>query len=287
MTEEPARPRLLAALVAFPDHYSLPSRPPGASPSAADAYRQTQFLLGEDLAIFEKAMNLQLRIVAANAKLRTPAAAALFAFWSRVFSHLSDACTVLAGGSYASCPPLLRSACDCLAAERALVRDGFGEYEAWLAGAVSQDREHSALAFDLGRFRAASVLAEDERLGLMYRLLTDLSMPHFGSTALLVAPDSGLQKLSLTFADTAFHLAWAELVTGWLLTLAQAQVETAATCGVFAVDTEASAQAQGLGRDVNVALGSRRRCYVEEAGGRFVFHNFRRRPAGAPKRVVL
>lgn len=287
MAPEPPRPLLRLGLVAFPDHYSLPSRSPGASPSAADAYRQTQFLLGEDLAIFEKAMNLQLGIVAANSKLRTPAAAALFAFWSRVFSHLSDACTVLACGSYASCPPLLRNACDCLAAERALVRDGFGEYETWLADAVAQDREHSALAFDLGRFRAASVLAEDERLGPIYRLLTDLSMPHFGSTALMVAPDSGLQKLSLTFADTAFHLAWAELVSGWLLTLAQAQVETAITSGVFAVGADASAQAEGLGRDVSVALGSRRRCYVEEVGERFLFHNFRRRAAGAPKRVVL
>ncbi len=275
-----------AALAVFPERYALPSRPSAPPPAVADAYRQTQFLLGEDLAVFEKAMNLQLAVVAANARARTPEAAALLALWSRVFSHLADACTLMAGGSYVSCPPLLRSACDCIAAQRSLATD-FSEYRQWFEGAIRQQREHAALAFDLGRFRAGSALAEDERLGGIYRLLTDLSMPHFGATALQVAPDSSLQKLALAFADNAFHLGWAELTTGWLLTLTEAQSSTSESSGVFAIPDALRAQHEGIVRDIASALGGRRRCYVEDVGGRFLFHNFRRRASGAPKRVLL
>ncbi len=276
--------RLRVHLVAFPDHYMLPARPSAALPSVADAHRQTQFLLGNDLALFEKAMNLQLGVVAANAKLRSPQAAALLALWSRVFSHLADACTLMSLGSYVSCPPLLRAACDCIAAQRSLIAEGFADYEEWFANAVSQDRDRAALAFDLGRFRAGSVLAEDERLGAVYRLLTDLSMPHFGATALQTAPESGLQKLALTFGDTAFHLGWAELITGWLLKLADAQVSTVVSSGVFALDGGAASQREQVAGDIAAALASRRRCYVEEDRGRFVFNNFRRTAAGTPKR---
>jgi len=164
MTDQSVRTRIKVALTALPDRYALPSRPSAAQPAVQDAFRQTQFLLSWDLELFEKVTNLQLEIVAANARLRSPEAGALFAFWSRAFSHISDACTMMSLGSYSSCAPLLRTACDCIASQRSLLADGFGEYEGWLENAVSPDREHSAVAFELGRFRAGAVLAEDERL---------------------------------------------------------------------------------------------------------------------------
>lgn len=286
LSERPA-PRLKAALTVFPDRYALPPRPASGPPSALDAHRQTSFLMGGDLTVFEQAMNLQLRIVAANAKLRGEKAAALFSLWSRAYSALADTCALMSGGSYASCPPLLRTACDCIATQRSLIAGGFAEYEEWFPAAVRQAKEHAALGIDLGRFRAASVLSEDERLGGAYRLLSDLSMPHFGATLLLTAPDSGLQKLALTFGDTAFHLGWAELITGWLLLLADAQLSAAVSPGVLSVPNDLRPQQESLARDVNSALSSRRRCYVDEAGGRFLFHNFRRAASGAPKRVLL
>jgi len=287
MSEQKARTRLRLALTALPDRYSLPSKPSAASPAVADAFRQSQFLLGNDLLLFDRAMNLQLDVVRANARLRTPAATALHSFWSRTFSHLADAATLMTIGSYASCAPLLRSALDCIAVQRGLIRDGFDEYEEWLESALSQYKTHAALAFDLGRYRAASVLAEDEQLGPLYRLLTDLSMPHFGSTALLTSPDSNLQKLSLAFADSAFHLGSAELVVGWLLTLSEAQTRTIITSRVFVADEAVQSSADGLSRDVRLALNSSRRCYVEETDGRFLFHNFRRKPGGMPRRLML
>src|SRR3970282_1817313 len=117
----------------------------------------------------------------------------------------------------ASCPPLLRTACDCIAAQRSLLADAFADYLEWLPGALSQERGEAALGIELSRFRAGSLLAQDQRLGTVYRLLTDLSMPHFGATALQTAPDSSLQRLAISFSDSSFHLGWAELIAGWLL----------------------------------------------------------------------
>jgi hypothetical protein len=96
-----------------------------------------------------------------------------------------------------------------------------------------------------------------------------------------------MQKVAVGFGDNAFHLAWAELITGWLLRLSSAQLETAAEAPVLALNRTLTADTAAVQRDVSVALGNRRRCYVEDADGRFVFHNFRRTPTGQPKRVVL
>ena len=287
MTQGGVRTRIKTALGAFPDRYAPPTRPSAAQPAMQDAFRQTQFLLSGDLDLFEKFMNLQLQIVKANSRLRMPEAAALFSFWSRAFSHMADACTMMTLGSYSAGPPLLRAACDCIAVQRSLLADGFAEYDTWLESAVSQDRAHSAMAFDLGRFRADSALAEDERLGGLYRLLSDLSMPHFGATAFQVAPDSNLQKLAISFGDCAFHLGWAELIAGWLLLLCDVQLTAVVSSGVFAVDHATLAVYQSYSREVASSLGNGRRCYVEEVDGRFLFHNFRRTAAGSPKRVLL
>ncbi len=287
MTEQSVRTRIKVVLGPLPDRYALPSRPSAASPVIQDAFRQTQFLLSTELDLFEKVMNLQLQIVGANSRLRTMEAAALLSFWSRAFSLMADTCTMMSLGSYSSCPPLLRTACDCVAAQRSLLTDEFTEFKQWMEAAVSQDRERAAMSIDLGRFRAGSVLAEDERLSSVYRLLTDLSMPHFGATVLEVAPDSNLQKLAIAFGDSAFHLGWAELIAGWLLTVADIQLTTVVGSGVFTMDHTTLAVYQSFSRETAFTLANPRRCYVEEIEGRFLFHNYRRTPAGSPKRVFL
>ncbi len=283
---EPSAPKI--APYRFPERYDLPGRPTAAPPSARDAYRQTQFLLSSDLSLFERTMNLQLAIVAASAKKRTPEAAALLGLWSRTFSYLSDTCTLLSRASYPSCPPLLRTACDCIAAQRSLLADGFGEYNEWLATALGKDRQHAASYIELGRYRAGSVLAEDERLGSTYRLLTDLAMPHFGSTVLLVGPDSSQQRLALAFADGSFHLGWAELIAGWLLLLAEAQVETTVGADRFDAGDALREDAGRLRSEIGEALAGPGRCRAEElADGRRLLHNFRRAVSGTPRRILL
>jgi len=287
VTEQSVRTRIKVALGPLPERYALPSRPSAASPVIQDAFRQTQFLLSTELDLFEKVMNLQLHIVGANSRSRTVEAAALLTFWSRAFSLMADTCAMMSLGSYSSCPPLLRTACDCVAAQRSLLADEFTEFKQWMEAPVSQDRERAAMAIDLGRFRAGAVLAEDERLSSVYRLLTDLSMPHFGATVLQVAADSNLQKLAISFGDSAFHLGWAELIAGWLLTLADIQLTTVVGSGVFTIDHATLAVYQSYSRETAVTLSNARRCYVEEIEGRFLFHNYRRTPAGSPKRVLL
>jgi hypothetical protein len=278
-------PRVLIG--GLPERYALPARPPAAPVAARDAHRQTTFLLGAELGAFEAAMNVQLRIVAANSKARGAPAAALFSLWSRTFDHLADACTLMASGSYASCPPLLRAALDCLAAQRSMVEDRFEQYSEWFSAAISQDRQENALAIDPGHFRAASVLIEDKELGALYRLFSDLTMPHVGATLFLVAPEMNLQKASVGFADSSFHLAWAELITGWLLRLASLQIEIASTSGLLAVDKTLKMDSESVQREIRTALDNKRRCHVEVIDGRYFFRNFRRTPSGQPKRVIL
>lgn len=283
---EPSPPRI--APYSFPERYELPGQPAAAPLPLRDAHRQTHFLLASDLALFERAMNLQLAIVAAAAKRRTPEAAALLGFWSRTFSYLADGCALLSRAAYPSCPPLLRAACDCVAAQRSLIADGFAEYGQWLVSALAKDREHAASSVDLGRYRAGSALAQDKRLGSAYRLLTDLAMPHFGGTLLQVGPDSNQQKLALSFADGAFHLGWAELIAGWLLLLAGTQVETALSAKRFEAGGAIQDDARRLGGEIEEALANPRRCRSEELeDGRRLIHNFRRAASGAPKRVLL
>jgi hypothetical protein len=287
MTEPPARAGLKFQLAAFAERYVLPSRPSSAPQAALDAHRQTSFLLGDGLALFERAMNLQLQIVAANARARTPAAAALFTLWSRAFANLADACSALTVASYASCPPLLRTALDSIAVQRALEAEGFSEYEAWFAAAVSQVKEKNALAIEPGPYRAASVLIQNEHLGTLYRLLTALTMPHFGASALLAAPDIGLQKMSAGFADSAFHLGWAEATLGWLLQLAAAQIETVLATQAVQTPDALRSEGEAAVRDSHRAAADPRRCHAEIDGDRFLFHNFRRTATGQPRRIIL
>ncbi len=275
------------ALATFPERYTLPAKPSGAQPTALDAHKQTQFLLGDDLALFERGMNLQLAIVTENKKARTATAGALFSLWSRSYSHLSDACTLMCSGAYVSCPPLLRAALDCIAVQRSLIGEGFGEYEEWAEHAVTQAKEQQAMAFDLGRYRAASVLAEVSELGSAYRLLTDLSMPHFGSTAVQVAPETGLERMGMGFADVAFHLGWAELTTGWLLLMTITELEALGGQQALAVTREQHETISTLSTGIESSLGNSRRCRAEGVDGRFLIHNFRRAASGQPKRVML
>ena len=275
------------ALATFPDRYILPGKPSGGPAAALDAYKQTQFLLGDDLRLFEQAMNLQLAVVAANKKARSTAAGALFTLWSRTYSHLSDACTLMCSGAYLSCSPLLRTALDCIAVQRSLIAEGFAEYEEWAESAVRQAKAQQALAFELGRYRAASVLVEDAGLSSTYRVLTNLSMPHFGSTALLVAPETGLERMGISFADSAFHLGWAELTMRWLLLLVRTQLETLADQSALPLGDGESDAISRLRTRITSALASSKRCRTEELDGRFLFHNFRRTASGQPKRVLL
>ena len=278
MTDTSPPPKL--ALLALPERYSLPGRPGSAPASVVDCHRQTGFVLAAELDAFAELMGLHLDAVSSPGKPRTPADAATLTYTSRTYALLADTCRLMTYGSYSSCLPLIRSALDCIATRRALAGADAADYEQWFTDAVS--REGAATAIDLGRFHASSPLIADPVLDRLYRVISDLAMPHFGSTLLLSAPEADSVKVSISFADPSFHLGWAELISGWLLDLAVVSLT------LVTVENEAlQSKVESAVKTAQESMTSRPRCHIEEADGRWVIQNYRRNNRGQPKRVIL
>lgn len=293
---QPPTPTQRVSRIPFPERYDLPARPDGVSTQAQDAFRQTSFVLGKELRLFEEGMNLQLNIVrdSAHSSFRKHPYAALIGLWSRTFSTLADACVLATRGSYASCAPLVRSACEFIAAQHQLQAqdEEMEQFLEWLAGALTPNEQHKAFEFGLGRYFAGETLAADERLRGVYRPASELGRPSFGATLLFLGPESNNQRLALSFADSSFHVGWAEVVLGWLLALCERQLAVAVHAkGVFAVHEDTHAAYRELAGRIEAALTRPDRCSIEEIDEgqykRYLAHNFRRAPGGAPKKVLL
>ena len=150
-------------------------------------------------------MNLQLQIVKANSRLRSPEAGALFAFWSRAFSHMADACTMMSLGSYPSCAA---AATDCLRLRRvaALTLGQTGSASTRPGWKTPCRRTESTRRWrsTSAAFEQGSALAEDERLGSLFTGCSATSRCRISARPLFqVAPDSNLQKISIAFGDSA------------------------------------------------------------------------------------
>ncbi|MEX2245868.1 MAG: hypothetical protein WEC75_04195 [Dehalococcoidia bacterium] len=278
----------------FPAEYRLPAKPDASEPSAVqDTWRQTQFTFTADLRLFAEGMNLQLRILndSSHSRFRTHIYAAVTSLWSRSYSALTDACLLITRGSYISVPNLARSACELIAAEQQLKHEETGEFIAWMLGHLKPDEEHKAFDVGLGPYFAGSTLASDPGLRAVYRPASDLGRPNFGATLLAVGPESNNLRLAFTFAEAAFHAGWAEIELGWLLRLCERQLAVAAHMpDVFHVDETHTAVAD-YARRVDALLAASARARIEEVESegfrRWLVHNFRRQPSGAPKKILL
>jgi hypothetical protein len=292
MNERPA-PTQRVSSIPFPERFELPAKPDGAV-SAQDAFRQTTFVLRDDLRLFEEGMNLQLRIVqdASHSSFRKHPYAALIGLWSRTFSALSDACLLATRASYESCAPLTRAACEYIAAQHQLHAGEMDQFLEWLAGSLTPDEAHKATDIGMGRYFAGETLAADARLRSVYRPASELGRPNFGATLLEVGPESNNVRLALTFADTTFHMAWAELVLGWLLALCERQLAVVVHANdVFPIHEDTHRAYADFARRVDEALVRSERCRIEEveveSHKRYLVYNFRRQPSGAPKKMLL
>jgi hypothetical protein len=291
---EPPRPTQRVSAVPLPDSYDLPARPDGASAAVQDAHRQTSFLLGNDLRLFAEGMSLQLAILrdASPSAFRTHPYAALAGLWSRTFLALADTCLLATRGSYASCPTLVRAACEYVAAEHQLASGELEQFLDWLASHLRPNEAYKAFEFGLGRYFAGEVLAADDRLRAVYRPAGELGRPNFGATLLQVGPDSNNLRLALAFADQSFHLGWAELVLGWLVALCERQLAVAVHAkGTLPIHEDTHRAYADYARRVDAALGRTDRCRIEEVEEdqfrRYLVHNFRRAPSGATKKILL
>jgi hypothetical protein len=291
-----AEPRI--GRVRGPESYSLPARPPESAGAAAlDAYRQTRFLLGNDLDLFADLAELQLALLrdanpAQSSRYRTPELAAMTALWSRSYQYLTDALLLATRGSYASAVPLVRAAAESIAAEEGLRAGEMPLFQQWLGATLRPDEKFKALEFELGRYFAGEVLAADDVLRSVYRPAAELSRPAFGASLLQVGPESNNNRLAIAFADTSFHLGWAEVMLGWLLALADKQVEVVLRAGdIFPVSEGRQAAFDALHRRVSESLDRSDRCRIQEVPDgndlRYLVHNFRRASGAAPKRVLL
>ena len=89
--------------ISAPDEYVLPGRTEAGS--AQDAFRQTQFVLGADLDLFARAMNLQLRIAKETfpfSRNRTHELTAIAGLWSRTYLYIR-CCSRCAGRTPRRC----------------------------------------------------------------------------------------------------------------------------------------------------------------------------------------
>ena len=280
--------------ITFPHHDPSLAAPDASQPQEMrDAYRQCLFALRSDVQWLLDALRLQRKIVEQSypSRYRNHRYASALLLWSRVYGAGVEALRLTAWGAYASTPPLLRASLEWLAAEQAVTGPEQQEYLRWLEDAFQPDAETGATAVGMGAFMAGQQLAGDVEVGAAYRAVAEMARPHFGVSALLSAAESNREKVSLHWGEQAFHLGWAQLLLGWEILVQERQVRLAVGRELFGVEQEDRDQFQMLQRSAVAILANPQRCRAEwverEGQQRLLLHNFRRQPAGAPKRILL
>ncbi|WP_322796975.1 hypothetical protein [Tepidiforma sp.] len=280
-----ALPRVFAGATRAP-------KPPADLAECADTWRQTGFVLGDEVEHVVAGLRLEGEhaTAAAGSRFRTPAVASAMGPWSRSWLARLQALHAMEWGDYSSAVLLVRGAADFLAAACSLLESGGAEWSEWLAGGGVQlaPAEH-ATEFRLHPFRSAETLARRPGLGEVYRAASDLSLPHLGATALVTASESNPERYAATFGDRDFHVGMAELVLGWLLQLGMEAWQAVRDAG-----DRLPPPPEGVERwvaDAQRMLARADRCRMErvEHGGepRMLVVNWRREPRSAPKRILL
>lgn len=274
--------------------WRLPGKPEGLDGAAEDAWRQTGFILGADLRLIEANLALQLRLVGSGytPTARTMTMAAFASLWSRAFSCLTDATTLARRGSYQSAVALVRQAVEHIAAQAGLGEE-FDVFKVWAHRAYARHAPSRSEEVGLGHFFAGEAIAADEHLRLIYRAASDLGRPNLGPTALFVANEATHERYPLIFADTAFHLGWAQLLLSWVLRCGARQLHVGMHARQhFPASPEVREAIVAHVATVEAALADDARCrleeYTDEEGRRrHLLVNFRRQPSDATKRILL
>jgi hypothetical protein len=277
-----------------PAAWTLAGKPPELTADADDAWRQTGFLLGEDVRLLSAGLDLQVRFAGTGytARARTMRMAAQASLWSRALVTASDAAQLARMGSYQSAAALVRQVTELIAAQAGLEAD-YEAFKRWAHEAYGRHPEARAEEIGLGHFFAGEVIARDEHFRNIYRASSDLSRPNFGPTALFTANEATHQRYPLIFADRAFHLGWAQLLLGWLLRLDAKQLHLALHAAtLFPATDELRSEAVEHVRRVDAQLADDRRCRVEdwtdeEGRRRHLLVEFRRQSSDAPGRLLL
>ncbi|MXZ88727.1 MAG: hypothetical protein F4Z07_07775 [Dehalococcoidia bacterium] len=266
------------------------SRPPAGSAGSVDAHRQTAFVLGESVELVLDGLRLESAVAgeAAGSRYRNVTVAALLATGSRAWLARLEALHAIEAGAYAAAVPLVASAADHDAVCAAILA-GADTWQDWLdTDGVADLPEAHATRLALGA--PPDDADVPDLLAGVRAAVGALAQPSPGASALLSGGESGPGRLAVTFGDRDFHMALAELTSGWLLALGVAKVELLLDAGdvLPVADTDALSR---WARAARQELDEPRRCRIErrEIGGdeRFVVENWRRAPSGAVRRIVL
>jgi hypothetical protein len=187
---------------------------------------------------------------------------------------------------------MIRTACECIAAQEGLRAGEMDLYRQWLSNTLQPDERFKAFEFELGRYFSGEVLASDDTLRAIYRPAAELARPSFGATMLQSGPESNMRMVQMAFADTTFHQGFTELTGGWLLALAARQLRVLVDAeAIVPVTPEARAEYEALQSNVHASLARDDRCRIEEVvdgnARRYIVHNFRRQGSGSPKKIIL
>ena len=274
--------------------WTLPGKPSVLATDAEDAWRQIGFLLNDDIRLIEAAARLQLRLAVTGytSAARTMAMAAYASLWSRTFSTLADATSLVRRGAYQSAFPLLRMAVEHIAAQ-AQLPDEFDAFKRWAHTAYGHHAPTRAEEIGVGHYFAGEAIASDEQLRVIYRAASDFARPNFGPTALFVAAEASHVRYPLIFADSAFHLGWAQLLLGWVLRLGAKQLHVAMhQREQFPAPPALREEVVAHVAAVDARLADDGRCHLDEfldsdGRRRHLLLDFRRQPQDAAKRVLL
>lgn len=263
-------------------------KPPSGSVSA-DAYRQSIFLLSEEIDFFIDGLNLESSIasVFSSSKYRNQNIASVLVNWSRSWLARLQALHSLENGNYSAAFPLVRASIDHVATQSTLMTNDASDWTDWLqSDGIRNDNDAHALSIGLGRFRSGELLASENDLGLIYRIVSDFTMPHFGTTLLVAGGEPSVGRVAPTFADRDFHLAFAEIIIGWLLKI-----------GIFSFDLLENADekyhhphvdvVKKWIRETETLLEDKKKSFVHYDGQNYVLENWRRSPTARAKRIIL
>ena len=237
-------------------------------------------------------MNLQLTLVqdAYPSQYRTHALAAIMSLWSRAYVCLDDAMLVTTRGSYAGAIPLVRAACELIAAEEGLRAGEHTLYNDWLKTTLRPDERFKAFEFELGRYFAGEVIAAMTRCAA-YRASVELARPFRRLLA------SGRARIEQQPAGHRLRRRFVSHRVGRDRRRVAARPRSAAGADRHGRrrhlprERRAPPRLRECQARVSATLSSQDRGRIEEVddGGehRLIVHNFRRSASGAPKKYLL
>jgi|GEM_PF-938279 hypothetical protein len=262
---------------------------PDQGTSSVDAFRQSGFLIGEEINSLLIGLNLESSIASifSGAKYRNHTVASLLLNWSRSWLARLAALHALENGNYSATFPLIRASIDHVATQHGLLQSDLFEWNQWLEteGIYNDDQSH-ALSLGIGHFRPGEFIAAEPDLRLIYRIASDFTMPHFGTTLLVAGGESGPDRIAVTFADRDFNLAFAELTIGWLLEI-----------GVFSfrllhnfkdlLDHSDNGLVEKWIEEATVLKNDSQKCSLAYNQGSYLIENWRRTPTARPRKIII